>query len=243
MNTKQIVSLLAVTALALSVRAAEPQATVADAVKALKDKANYSWSTTSEMANSQFPAMTTKAKTEKDGFTFLSSEGPNGEIQAVKKGTNGVVKTDDGWQTAAELRAGGQGGPGRGFSGRLLTSLAPAEDAEELLKGVKELKAGDDGIFTADLTEQAAKDRASFLGRRRGGQGGGGSTPPEPKDAKGSVKFWVKDGVLTKLELKTSAKITFQGEERDMDRTSTTSISDIGSTKVEVPEDAKKKLP
>jgi hypothetical protein len=248
MKTKQIVSFLAVTAVALAIHAAEPLATVADAVKALKDKANYSWSTTSEMANSQFPAMTTKGQTEKEGFTFLSSEGPNGEIQAVKKGTNGVVKTDDGWQTAAELRAaGGQGGgPGRGFSGRLLNAAAPADDAEELLKGVTELKAGDDGLFTGDLTEQAAKDRASFFGRRRGGQGGqggGGFTPPEPKDAKGSVKFWVKDGVLSKLELHTTAKITFQGEERDIDRTTTTSISDIGSTKVEVPDDAKKKLP
>jgi len=243
MNTKQIVSMLAMSVLALSVRAADPQASVADAVKALKSKASYSWSTTSEMANSQFPAMTTKGKTEKDGFTFITSEGRNGEIQAAKKGTNGVVKTDDGWQTAAELQSGGQGGPGRGFSGRLLTALAPAEDAEELLKGVKELKAGDDGLFTGDLTEQAAKDRASFFGRRRPGQGGAGITPPEPKDAKGSVKFWVKEGVLTKLEVKTSAKITFQEEERDMDRTATTSISDIGSTKVEVPEDAKKKLP
>ncbi len=179
MKTKQIILLLAVTALALSVRAAEPRATVADAVKALKDKANYSWSTTSEMANSQFPAMTTTSKTEKDGFTLITSEGPNGEIQAVKKGTNGVVKTEDGWQSAAELQTGSQGGPGRGFSGRLLTMLAPAEDAEDLLKGVKELKAGDGGLFSGDLTEQAAKDRASFFGHRRGRQGGNGFTLPE----------------------------------------------------------------
>ena len=34
----------------------------------------------------------------------------------------------------------------------------------------------------------------------------------------------------------------FQGEERDMDRTVTTDITAIGSTKFEVPEDAKKKL-
>lgn len=240
-TTKRIVSLLAITALACSASAAEPKEAVGAAVKALKEKANYSWSTTSEMANSQFPAMTSKGKTEQNGFTFITSEGFNGEIQAVKKGTNGVVKTEDAWQTAEELRQGGQGGgPGRGFSGRLLTTPAPAEDAEELLKGVKELKAGDGGVFTAELTEDAAKERASFFGRRRGGQGGG--TPPEPKDAKGSVKFWVKDGVLTKYELKTSAKMNFQGEEREMDRTSTTDISAVGTTKVEVPEEAKKKL-
>ena len=48
--------------------------------------------------------------------------------------------------------------------------------------------------------------------------------------------------MLTKYELKTFAKITFQDEERDIDRTTTTEITDVGSTKVEVPEDAKKKL-
>lgn len=126
--------------------------------------------------------------------------------------------------------------------GRLLNAPAPADQAAELLKGCKEVKAGEGGLFSADLTEQAAKDNAGFLGRRRAGQGGGGFTPPEPKDAKGSVKFWVKDGVLTKYELKTSAKITFREEERDIDRTTTTELSNIGSTKVEAPEEAKKKL-
>ena len=244
MRIKHVVALLAAAGLVLSARAADTSETLSSAVKALKEKASYSWSTRSEMANSQFPAMTTKGKTEKDGFTFITSEGRNGEIQAVKKGTNGVVKTDEDWQTAAELQQGGQGGPGRGFSGRLLTMLAPAEDAEELLTGLKEIKAGDDGVFTAELTEPAAKERAGFFSRRgRPGQAGpGGFTPPEPKDAKGTVKFWVKDGVLTKYELKTSAKMTFQEEERDVDRTSTTEISEVGSTKVEVPEDAKKKL-
>ena len=242
-----VIAILAVAALGYCAQAAEPKATVTDAVKALKEKGSYSWSTKSEMANSQFPAMVTKGKTDKDGLTLITAEGPNGELQAVKKGDKGVVKTDEGWQTAEELRqGGGQGGQGMGrmFLGRLLRVPSPVEDAEELLKGCKEIKAGEGGLYTADLTEQAAKDNASFFGRRRPNQGGGagGFTPPEPKDAKGSVKFWVKDGMLTKYELKTSAKITFREEERDIDRTTTTEFSDVGSTKVQVPEDAKKKL-
>ncbi len=240
-----ILAFLAISALGSCALAAEPKETVADAIKALKEKANYSWSTKTEMANSQFPAMVTKGKAEKDGFSLISSEGPNGEMQAVKKGDKGVVKTEEGWKTAEELRQGGQGGQGMGrmFSRRLLTAPAPVDDAGELLKGCKEVKAGEGGLFTAELTEQAAKDNASFFGRRRPGQGaGGGFTPPEPKDAKGSVKFWVKDGVLVKYELKTSAKITFQEQDRDIDRTATTELSNIGSTKVEVTEEAKKKL-
>lgn len=245
MKTRNIIMLCALTALVLPARAAEPQETVGGAIKALAAKGNYSWSTTSEMANSQFPATTTKGKTEKDGFTFLTSEGRNGEIQAVKKGDKGVLKTDEGWKTAEELRQASQG-QGRGGFGRtrLLTAPAPATEAEELLKGAKELKAGEDGVYSSALTEQAAKDLAGFFGRRggRGGQGGQGNTRPEPKDAKGTVKFWVKDGVLVKMELKTSAKITIREEEREIDRITTTEISDVGSTKVEVPEDAKKLL-
>jgi hypothetical protein len=38
-----------------------------------------------------------------------------------------------------------------------------------------------------------------------------------------------------------NGKVNFNGNERDVERTMTTEIKDVGSTKVEVPEDAKKK--
>ena len=117
-----------------------------------------------------------------------------------------------------------------------------AVDAEDLLKGLKDLKADDDGLYTAELTDQAAKDNAGFFGRQPRQGAPGGFTPPEPKDAKGTVKFWVKAGLLIKFELHTSAKITFQDEDHDINRTATTEISDVGSTKIEVPDAAKSKL-
>ena len=67
-----------------------------------------------------------------------------------------------------------------------------------------------------------------------------GSNAPEPKNAKGSVKFWVKDGLLAKLELKLQGIINFNGEDRDVNRTTTVEIKDVGTTKVNVP--ASKKL-
>ncbi len=246
MKTRNLIALCALAALILPAHAADPKESVSDAIKALTAKGNYSWNTSSEVANSQFPALTTKGKTEKDGFTFLTVEGRNGEIQAAKKGDKAVLKTDDGWKTAEELRQEGQGqGRGRFARTRLLDAPSPATEALDLLKDAKELKAGEDGVFSSALTDEAAKDLAGFFGRRRGrgGQEGqGNNNRPEPKDAKGTVKFWVKDGVLVKFELKTSAKITFREEEREIDRTTTTAISDVGSTKVEVPEDAKKLL-
>ena len=64
----------------------------------------------------------------------------------------------------------------------------------------------------------------------------------EIKDAKGSAKFWIKDGVLAKYEFKVTGSMNFNGNDIDVDRTTTVEIKDVGSTKVEVPEGAKKKL-
>ena len=72
--------------------------------------------------------------------------------------------------------------------------------------------------------------------RRGGGEG------PAISGAKGSAKFWVKDGALTKYEFKVSGKMDFNGNEIDLDRTTTVEIKDVGTTKLDVPEDAKKKL-
>ena len=245
MNTfklKGLVVLIATSAFALSARAADSTETVGNAIKALKDKGNYSWSTSSEMAGGQFPGQTSKGKTDKEGFALITREGPNGEIQSATKGDKRVTKRDDGWKTPEEVQPAGGGGRRGGFGGGGFfggAQVAPADEAEGLLKDVKDLKAGDGGLFTAELSETAAKTRAGFGGR--GGRGGN-FTPPEPKDAKGSVKFWVKDGVLAKYELTTSAKMNFQDQEMDIGRTTVTEISNAGSTKVDVPEEAKKKL-
>jgi hypothetical protein len=86
------------------------------------------------------------------------------------------------------------------------------------------------------LTEEGAKAQIFPGGRRGGGNG------PDISDAKGSVKFWVKDGMLTKYEVKVKGSISFNGSDRDIDRTTTVEIKDIGSTKIEVPQEAKQKL-
>ena len=70
----------------------------------------------------------------------------------------------------------------------------------------------------------------------------GGGAPPEPTDAKGSVKIWIKDGALVKYELKNSGKMSFGGNDIDINRTTTVEFSDVGSTKVDAPAEAKAKL-
>ena len=56
------------------------------------------------------------------------------------------------------------------------------------------------------------------------------------------MKFWLKDGSLTKYEFKVKGKMKFGDNEFPNERTTTVEIKDLNGTKVEVPEPAKKKL-
>jgi hypothetical protein len=79
---------------------------------------------------------------------------------------------------------------------------------------------------------------------RRGGGGQGGQAAPalQIANAKVTMKIWIKDGMISKYTSHATGTITFNGEDRDIDRTSTTEFSDVGTTKVDVPDEVKKKL-
>ena len=111
-----------------------------------------------------------------------------------------------------------------------LAFLAPAVQAAELASFSKDLKKDGDA-FASDLTEEGAKTLLRF---RRGSDG------PAVSNAKGSVKIWLKDGALTKYEYKIQGNINFGGNDVNVDRVTTVEIKDVGKTKVEVAEEAKK---
>ncbi len=200
---------------------------------------SYAWTSTvkvpegSPMAN--FRPSPTEGKYAKDGTYCVTTTMRDNTVTGYIKGEKGVVKTDDGWKTFDELTSGGGGQPNPGmFRGRMLRNAkSPNAQVESLLEGVKELK-DDAGACTAELQAEAVKKLMSF---GRGGQG------PETKDAKGSVKFWLKDGALVKYEFSVQGTITGRdNNEMKIDRTTTVEIKDVGTTKLEVPEDVKKKL-
>ena len=56
------------------------------------------------------------------------------------------------------------------------------------------------------------------------------------------MKFWVKDGVLSKYEYQVKGKMSFNGNDVEINRTTAVAIKEVGSTKVDVPDEAKKKL-
>jgi hypothetical protein len=71
----------------------------------------------------------------------------------------------------------------------------------DLAGKTKEMKRDGDA-YSAELTEAGAKELLSFGGRP-------GSNAAEPKNAKGSVKFWLKDGTLSKYNVNVQGTINF----------------------------------
>jgi len=199
---------------------------VAAAAKKLGDQPNYSWKTTVKVAESApFKPGPTEGKTEKNGFTYVTMSFGDNLSEAVIKGDKGAITDQEGnWKTASELE--NAEGPTR-FLGRMLKNMkTPAAQTGDLLEAVKDLKKEGDA-YVGEMTEEGAKKQFRF---------------GQPKEPKGSVKFWLKDGMLSKTEAKVTAQMEFNGNEFDASRTTTTEIKDVGTTKVNVPSDAKKKI-
>ncbi|HXG48080.1 MAG TPA: hypothetical protein VNO52_10685 [Methylomirabilota bacterium] len=221
---------------------ADLQAEVKGACKKLADKANYSWHTDVESAGGPGGRRggPTDGKTEKGGYTVLTMTRGDNTTEAVLKGDKGAIKTADGWQSLAEAAESGGGGGGQRGGGRFLARMlqnykTPAVEAEELAGKVKALKKDGDA-YAGELTEEGARGLMAF------GRGRGGGEGPAISNAKGSVKFWIKDGLLSKYEFKVQGSMSFGGNDVEIDRTTTVEITDVGTTKIEVSEDAKKKL-
>lgn len=213
---------------------ADPKDDVKAAAAALGAADNYSWHQTVEVpADSQFKPGPTDGKTEKGGYTTISFSFGDNTTEAVLQGTNGAINTpDNGWQSLAEAaQAGGRGA----FLPRMLQNYkTPAVQAPDLADSAKDLTSGTNGI-TGDLTDDGAKALLSF-GGRRGGNG------PAITNPKGSVTFTIADGKLVKYSYHVTGSMDFGGNNMDIDRTTTVEIKDVGTTKIEVPDDAKKKL-
>lgn len=234
--------LIAATLALLSAGAiAGPKEDVLAATTKLAAAPSYTWTTTTSIEGSQNAPGVITGKTEKGGFSLVTQERGGNTTVAVLKGEQGVLKTDSGWKTAEELRAsaqagGGGGGRGAGMrGGQLLRTAAPAANAAKLAEKAVDLKTAD-GAIAGTLPPEAAKELLAVGRGRPGGQA------PEVRNAKGSVKYWLANGSLVKMQVTVSGTFSGQNGDRDVNRTSTHEFKDVGATKVEVPDEAKKKL-
>jgi hypothetical protein len=177
----------------------------------------------------------TKGKSEKDGFASVSQDMGDNKLETVLKGDKIALKNQDGqWQLIDEAD-----GMAAMMAGWLTMYGTAVDESTKLINNVNALTIGESNVISGDLTADGAKSLMTF--RPRGANAG--QTPPAPSKAKGSVKFWLKDGALVKFEshLQVTTALGDQGD-RDMDITRTTEIQDVGTTKVDVPAEAKAKL-
>jgi hypothetical protein len=219
-------SLTALTAIALSAADGSPKDELTAAAKKLADQPNYSWKATVAVPESaRFKPGPTDGQTEKEGVIYVKVSFGDNTTEAVKKGDKAAITDNEGnWKLASELE--NEEGFGR-FLGAMAKNIkTPAEQLLEIVPLTKDLKKEGD-IYSAELTAEGVKKQFR-LG--------------EPKDSKGSVKVWVKEGLVSKMEVKVEAKMEFNGNEFDASRTTTTEIKNVGSTKISVPAEAKKKL-
>jgi hypothetical protein len=201
---------------------------------------SYSWTTTTKLpegAGGRWSPGPQEGKISKDGVAYSSLTFGENKMEFVKKGEKSVSTNREGeWQTAEEreaaraARGNGTGSENSGGGGRRRggfgTVQVPAERAKEMLEKASEVKKEGETVV-ATLTEEAAKTALMF---------------PNINGAKGTLKLTLAEGNVSKMELTLEGKAEFNGEERDLARTSTTEIKDYGKTSVELPEAAKAKL-
>lgn len=230
MKTFLLTCAISITATALLAADESPKDQVVAAAKRLGDQTNYTWTTTIVVPeDAQFHPAPIQGKTEKDGFTHVSTSFMDNTVELALKGGNSAFTDRDGaWQSAKDAE--GEEGPGRFMAMWARNLQTPAQEAAELAGLVKEFKKDGD-VYSGDLTDEGAKTKLTF-------RGGNASVSGE----KGSAKFWIKDGVLTKYEYKVKGTVNWNGNDFENDRDTTVEIKDVGATKVEVPEAAKKKL-
>jgi hypothetical protein len=230
---------------ATSLLAADAASEITAAAKKLADRGNYSWKANSESASGTGGGSgrgrfggPTEGKTD-GGVTHLSMTRGENTMEAVLKGEKGAIKTEDGWKSLSDAaEAGGDGAGGRNaarFTARMLQNYqTPAAEVQGLTGKAKDLKK-DGEAFAGDLTPEGVTD---LLGRFRRP----GGDAPAVANPKGSLKVWVKDGVLSKYQYHIEGKMNFNNNDVEIDRTTTVEIKDVGTTKLSVPEEAKKKL-
>jgi hypothetical protein len=209
---------------------------VKGAVAKLKQAGNYSWKSTVEMGGSGRFGGPTLGKTDRDGLIHLSMTRGENNIDVVLKGGKGAMRTPEGWQTLDEVgqAGGGQGNPGRFMARTLQDYKAPAAQVDELLSKTEGIsKEGD--AYAAKLTDEGVREMLTF-GRRAGGEA------PRISGTSGTVKFWLKDGGLAKYQIQVAGTVVTNGNIRDVERTTTVEISDVGTTKLDVPDAAKQKV-
>ncbi len=185
-------------------------------------------------------------------------------VTAVFKGTDKfLVQDGENWRRPDEVAAssdrsgwggrGGFGGPGRGRGmrggargdprgeeatgrGNLQSALSrPHEEIAIIVSGASDMKE-EGGVISGRLSETAAKLLLVHDGQK----------DLTPLQAGGTFRLWVQNGALVKYETKLEGVVRSESGagrgDHPVHQTAVTTISSVGTTKVEVPDAARRKL-
>jgi hypothetical protein len=220
--------------LATTLPAADSKDKVTSAAKQLADKANYSWTTSTKEADGSPGRLGPMQGKAEGGVTYLSFEVSGVPVEVYIKGEKGAAKGLEGWQTFDEVAQ--TSDTAAAVVRFIRNSKTPATESASLTDKAKGLTETD-GAISGELKEDAVKELLLRGGRRREGQ-----DPPKIEGAKGSVKFWTKDDVVTKYEINVQGKVTRGDRESDINRTTTVEIKDVGTTRLDIPAEARQKM-
>jgi hypothetical protein len=245
---RTLLAMITVLTLAAPVLRADPKDDIQAAIQKLGDSPSYSWSTN---ISGGFGRGTQDGKTQKDGYSTVTMQIRDSSFDIVIKGVKTVLKTDSGWKTPSEVISdeGGDnagGPPGPEFLAAIMARnfKTPAQQALDNIDALSNIQKTDNG-YTADLSEDAIKAMVARPRRPSATTNPDAATSmpsPNISNASGNVKITISGGNLTQLMVHVTATITINGNDRDVDRTTTTTFKDVGSTTVDVPDDAKAKL-
>lgn len=149
-----------------------------------------------------------------------------------------MLKTSEGWTSLEELSQGRvRQGPVLAAARAFKNHKLPPTEAEELLKKTKSLQASGDGYYVAELTDDSSKEQIRHAIRTSG-------QAPEILTPKGRLSFLIRDGVLVRYETHFEGRLSYPKAEQNwtLNRTVTVAMTGFGTTSVEVPEEARKKL-
>jgi hypothetical protein len=211
------------------------------AVRKLSESASYAWSVTTSNAgetSERYSVGPLEAKTEKGGMTWIRSrETP--PVEVILKGPKMAVRLDDGWALEQDLASGSRvrGHANLSVVRSLKSHTRPAAQASSLLKHAKDLKEEQPGYFTASIDDAGVKELLHQSLRA--------THNPEISAQDGTLAFWTRDGMLTRYEMALRGTVTYPAPAASTwtaDLKITVEITGVGSTLVEVPDEARKKL-
>jgi putative heme-binding domain-containing protein len=229
----------------------DPKATALAAADRLAAEPSYTWQTSAQAAagpargfraGGTLGGDPTTGQTEKDGYTTVKQQG----LQFVTKAGKAVVFIDGYWMTLEQASTrtadGAQRNPAAFNPAAVTNYKLPPAQLQDLLSKATDFKAEGNSIMAtlpADVVSELLSGGPA-TGAGRGGQraarGAFGGAIANPS---GAVTLTITGGVLTKFAVALRGSREFRGDQIKLDRTTTTTITDISTTKPSPAPDAK----